>query len=256
MNAPIRQTTSADTGNAAKGPVRTTNSDSGAGSAVVALADRPRRVRARRGEGDRLRDEILDVVEQLLVESGNADTVSIRAVSALVGVTAPSIYRHFEDKDAMVHAACERAFERFDQYLLDSSAHATNALEVIHARALAYLQFAVANPGQYRVLFMTPDSHRHDKTTAFDAERSEMKGVVNIAEAIREAIETGLVQKHADPMEMAIMLWSMVHGIASLRIAMSDVPWPDVEHQADMLFTMLANGLCTEHSRELLGDPC
>ena len=46
------------------------------------LADRPRRVRARRGEGERLRDEILDAAEKLLVETEDADEVSIRAISS------------------------------------------------------------------------------------------------------------------------------------------------------------------------------
>jgi AcrR family transcriptional regulator len=210
---------------------------------VVPLAA-PRRVRARRGEGERLREEILDAVERILVETGDAEQVSIRAVGQLVGVTAPSIYRHFSDKDVMVHEACQRAYDRFDNYLNESSANETDPLSVIHAQALAYVRFAMDNPGQYRVLFMKPAPHHHDHSTSFDPERSEMKALVHIAHTVGAAIELGVLRPVADPMTLATMLWSGVHGIASLRLAMTDVPWPTVEEQVELLFTLLAFGMC------------
>lgn len=219
---------------------RTSEESAGASTNVVALADRPRRVRARRGEGERLRDEIIDAVEQLLIAHG-AEGVSIRAVGQLVGVTAPSIYRHFDDKDAMVHAACQRAFDRFDAYLLDASKDAATPLDAIHASAIAYLRFADANPSQYRVLFMDEESHHHDKP---DLGSPEMKGLVHIVELVRAAIDGGFVKPVAEPLELAVMLWSMVHGMAALRIAMPVFDWPPIEHQANLMFDMLAQGMC------------
>ena len=72
------------------------------------------RPRSRRGEGDALRDEILDAAERLIVRAGDADAVSIRAIADAVGVSPPAIYLHFPDKDALVSAVCERRFEEFD----------------------------------------------------------------------------------------------------------------------------------------------
>jgi AcrR family transcriptional regulator len=220
-----------------------TDADAGQGATtnVVALADRPRRVRARRGEGDRLRDEIIDAVEALLIAHGS-EGVSIRAVGQLVGVTAPSIYRHFDDKDSMVHAACQRAFDRFDAYLLDSTKGAANPLEAIHASAIAYLRFAEANPSQYRVLFMSEDGHHNHES--HDLGSTEMKGLVHIAEMVKAAMDAGFVARIAEPIELAVMLWSMVHGIAALRISMPDFEWPTIETQANLMFSMLANGMC------------
>ncbi len=207
---------------------------------VIALADRPRRVRARRGEGDRLRDEIMDAVDALLIAHGS-DGVSIRAVGSLVGVTAPSIYRHFDDKDAMVHAACQRAFDRFDAYLVEASKDAANPLEAIHSSAIAYLRFADANPSQYRVLFMSEESHHHD---SHDLDSTEMKGLVHIVEQVKAAVDAGFVAPVAEPLELSVMLWSMVHGIAALRLSMPDFAWPPIEAQANLMFTMLAHGMC------------
>ena len=49
------------------------------------------RSRARRGEGDLLREEILLAATRLLIETGNEDAMSIRAIADAVGVSPPSI---------------------------------------------------------------------------------------------------------------------------------------------------------------------
>lgn len=225
----------------------------GTGSSFAVQNDRSeatmplKRTRAKRGEGERLRDEILDAAEKLLMETADAEAVSIRAISQMVRVSAPSIYRHFEDKDALVLAVCERAYDRFGEYIQAGAATGTDPLGEIHGRAVAYIRFALANPGQYRVLFMTPGAHKHPDMAddrAFDMEHSHMKGLVELVDSVERAVAAGLVRPVASPLEMSIMLWSAVHGIASLRIAHPHMPWPSEEAQADLLFTMLAEGMC------------
>jgi len=49
------------------------------------------------------------------METGHAKAVSIRSVAQRVGVTSPSIYLHFADKDALLDAVCARYFERLDR---------------------------------------------------------------------------------------------------------------------------------------------
>lgn len=207
-----------------------------------------KRVRARRGEGDRLREEILDAAEQLLVEKADADAVSIRAISQMVGVTAPSIYRHFEDKDALVLAVCERAYDRFGDYIEEGAAKGEGPLGQIMGRAVAYVNFALANPGQYRVLFMTPGSHKHPDMiheSSFDMAKSDMKGLVELVISVEHAIADGLIRPIATALDLSVMLWSQVHGIASLRIAHPEMPWPSAEEQVQLMFECLAAGMCT-----------
>lgn len=217
-----------------------------------------KRVRARRGEGERLREEILDAAEQLLVEKADAEAVSIRAISQMVGVTAPSIYRHFEDKDALVLAVCERAYDRFGDFIEAGAFQGKDGgpLGEIMGRALAYVQFALANPGQYRVLFMTPGSHKHPDMDqdALDMDQSHMKGLVELVESVERAIADGLILPKASAKDMSIMLWMQVHGIASLRIAHPDMPWPPAEQQVQMMFEFLSEGMCTDRARAKLQD--
>ena len=226
-------------------PVDAESIAGGVAPEVNEVVVRPRRIRARRGQGDRLREEILSAVEQLLVQTGDAEAVSIRAVSQLVGVTAPSIYRHFVDKDAMVLAACTQAWERFDHYLIEAAASESDPLLSIKAEALAYLRFASAHPGEYKVLFMVPTSTTQEQAhNVFDIEKSEYTALVHIAQSVERAIAARSILPIADPMTMATMLWASVHGIASLRIAKPEVPWPSVEEQLEVMFALLANGMC------------
>jgi AcrR family transcriptional regulator len=69
-----------------------------------------KRRRAARGSGEQLREEILNAATDLLLETGHAKDVSIRSVAQRVGVTPPSIYLHFADKDALLDAVCGRYF--------------------------------------------------------------------------------------------------------------------------------------------------
>lgn len=86
------------------------------------MTTQPRkRHRAPRGSGELLRDQILDVTTELLLDTGNAKAVSIRSVAQRIGVTSPSIYLHFADKDTLLDAVCSRYFEKLDEEMQRAS---------------------------------------------------------------------------------------------------------------------------------------
>src|SRR5207248_1609382 len=108
--------------------------------------DRARRIavkrrRAARGSGEQLREEILDATTELLLETGHAKAVSIRSVAQRVGVTPPSIYLHFADKDALLDAVCARYFEKLDEEMQRVAADQPSTIDVLRAQGLAYVRF-------------------------------------------------------------------------------------------------------------------
>src|SRR5918997_6228755 len=113
------------------------------------------RRRAKRGEGDLLRADILAAAEQLLIQTGDEGAVSIRAIADAAGVTPPSIYLRFADKTELLAAVCEARFQDFDRYLEEATAGIDDPLEAIRARGRAYVRFGLENPEHYRILFMT-----------------------------------------------------------------------------------------------------
>jgi AcrR family transcriptional regulator len=112
----------------------------------------PRR-RHRRGEGARLRGELIDAASRLLAELGDAERLSVRAVARAAGVTAPSTYRHFPDKRSLVRAVVEERFRDFDRVLDQAQAGSSDPFDALKRRCRAYLRFAREHPGHYRVLF-------------------------------------------------------------------------------------------------------
>lgn len=203
------------------------------------------RARARRGEGDRLRAEILDAAEALLVERTDPEAVSIRSITARVGCTAPSLYRHFADKDALLLEVCEKAFEHFDDYIQSRMPIGADPIEGLVACARAYIDFAIDHPGHYRILFMTPDLGDFDLNADGTIDFSD-KGAVTLqrlVEQVQGAMDAGMVQG-SSATSVASLLWAVVHGFASLRITKAGFPWPPLDRQFDELTGLLVHGLC------------
>ena len=73
---------------------------------------------AARGRGEDLRGEIVAATKELLAEAADSDAVSIRAVAEAVGVTPPSIYLHFADKNQLLEAVVVDVFAELDTAMM------------------------------------------------------------------------------------------------------------------------------------------
>ena len=155
----------------------------------------PDRPRARRGEGDRLRDEILEAAEALLVETGSEDAVSIRAVADRVGVTPPSIYRHFADKGTLLFEVCDRQFDRFHEYLDAKRSGHADPVEALLASGRAYVEFGLTYPEHYRIMFMgrsdlTPEQYQ-------DHVLAEQASFMALVESVQDCVDAGRLDRDA-----------------------------------------------------------
>ena len=184
-----------------------------------------RRPRARKGEGAALRDEILAATERLLLETGSAEAVSIRAVAERVGVTPPSIYRHFADKSDLIFEVCARHFAALDEFLARASEGVDDPVERLRAMGLAYMRFGLDNPEPYRILFMTAADDTPEEyqvvvlrdNAAFD----------QVRRCAQDCIDAGRFRPgFTDAYRLAIGFWARVHGLTSLLIAKPQFPWP------------------------------
>lgn len=196
------------------------------------------RERARRGEGDKLRGEIVAAGMRLLFETGDEEAVTIRAVAKAVGVSPPSIYLHFADKNALLLAVCEATFDDLHDHIEAAAAGVDDPLEVLRVRGRAYVQFGLDNPEQYRILFMTrpPELHSHEGLPAPAAFQSHL-------EAVQRAWDAGLLAAAPSAELAAFSLWAGVHGITSLLIAKPDFPWPDRDVLVDHVLRTNVHGL-------------
>lgn len=197
-----------------------------------------RRRRAQRGSGEQLRAEIITATKSLLAETGKADAVSIRAVADRVGVTAPSIYLHFADKDALLDAVVTDVFTELDTVMAKAEAEVTGTspLARLRAQGLAYIRFAVGHPEHYRVATMEPCA-TPPEVDAVLASACFARFTATIAQCQAAGVFGG-----DDPLPIALDLWSTAHGLASLMIAKPYLPWGDLEVIADRQLRTTALG--------------
>ncbi len=208
----------------------------------------PHRPRSRRGEGALLRAEILDAAKDLLAETASEDAVSIRAVAQRVGVTPPSIYRHFADKDRLLLEVCHESFDRFAA-ALEGPAAAADPIERIAALGRAYVEYAVDFPEHYRIMFMA----RFELSAQEYAEemiRDESTFGI-LLRTSQDLIDAGLIRPDlADrgALHVGILFWSAVHGLASLFVAKPGLPWPDREQLVEDLVDVAVAGITASAS--------
>jgi hypothetical protein len=92
----------------------------------------------------------------------------------------------------------------------------------------AYIQFALAHPNQYRLLFMTPGPALAPERSAIRKGDVDQDAYALLVKTIAEAIANGLLRPELEDAEqVAQVLWSGVHGYASLILTKHNDPWID-----------------------------
>lgn len=198
-----------------------------------------KRRRASRGSGEQLREEIVAAAKKLLAETKDADDVSIRAVADAVGVTPPSIYLHFADKDELIGAVVLDVFAELDSAMLQAADGIAEPLERLRAFGLAYIRFAVGHPEHYRLATMDPCA----KPPAVD-EVLASSAFEHFNAAVRDCMDAGIFAP-GDVLPITLDLWAAAHGIAALIVAKPYLPWGDLDEVADRVLCAAALGHAT-----------
>jgi len=126
--------------------------------------------RSRDAESEGTRRAILAAAEDLLAEGD----LSIRQLCARAGVTPPTIYHHFGDKRALVARVVDDCFAVFDRAL----ARRRPPADPVEALAWAfdrYVEYGLAHPAHYRLMFQQRDARRPTPPPAACASRSRRR---------------------------------------------------------------------------------
>lgn len=187
------------------------------------------RTRNRRGEGARLRAELIDAAARLLESSGTAESLSLRAVAREVGIAAPSIYRQFETRDELVEAVAADSFERLERALMLAMTGIHDPDDTLRACCSAYCEFGLEQPGHYQILFIAPLALDPGNRTA---ERPGQRVFGRLVDAVQACIDARA--RHGDSFQIATNVWVALHGIVSLQISRPhSFPWPPVQALID-----------------------
>jgi AcrR family transcriptional regulator len=178
------------------------------------------RQRNPRGQGERLRDDIIEAASRLLADPASAP-LTLRAVAREVGVAATSVYLHFADIQSLVLAVADRRFGELVQLQnLAMDLAASTPRERVLAGCMAYCEFGLANPGHYQVMFVSQN------VSSAGSAVDQMPGYKVFRQLI-DAVADCLAPGSDDAaFATATMIWQQLHGIVSLRISRPRFPWP------------------------------
>lgn len=168
-----------------------------------------------------------------------AAALSLRAIARALDITAPAIYNYFPNRDALVTALIEDAYNSLRDALLASQAiDEASHVERILASARAYRNWALAHPEEYSLIFGTPIPNYHAPMEitgpaaagsmavtigVFDA--AWRAGAIDIEGLITETPEIiqALLEKfeYGGPPEIihiTLASWARIHGMVSLEL--------------------------------------
>src|SRR5512145_1485703 len=110
------------------------------------MGSRERRER----EKAEVRQAILDAARELFVEKGY-EAVTLREIAKRIEYSPTAIYLHFRDKKAVINAICDHDFLALAKKF-GKIAEIADPLERLKAAGLAYADFALRHPNQYRLM--------------------------------------------------------------------------------------------------------
>lgn len=174
-----------------------------------------------------------------VIQAQGVDMLTLRSVGERLGVSRTALYRHFADKSALLTAVAREGFRTLRRELV--AGWGAGAWEGFEAMGLAYIRFAVANPSHYRVMFggfvkgHTDPDLVEEATGAFQA----------LVDAIVALQQAGTLRAD-DPLQLARVIWALVHGVAMLAIdGQIDHQGATVESVAHLALERLRTGVVT-----------
>ncbi len=169
-------------------------------------------VRAEPGAGPDLREACL-AEALVIISSAGVEKLSMREVARRIGVSHQAPYRHFASRDHVLAEIVRRAFADFAQALRASAQTDDPAADSL-AMGLAYVQFALAAPLKYRLMFggTLPDPADHPDM---------MRGARDAFDVLRHALirlfkARGRQSDRETIDREALFVWSSLHGLVSL----------------------------------------
>ncbi|HEX5380552.1 MAG TPA: TetR/AcrR family transcriptional regulator [Phenylobacterium sp.] len=157
-----------------------------------------------------VRNRLLAAAKTILERDGR-DHLQLRAIAALTGVSAPTVYYHYADKHSLLGALAREGFLALSATLEHADAGETGG-PGLRAISASYLDFVDAHPALYRLMYELRDSEPTAEVVA--AEDAALA-------AMRLAVGRALSDRAPDEAvaNLAEVLWAFGRGAAAVGLA-------------------------------------
>jgi AcrR family transcriptional regulator len=152
---------------------------------------------------------LVEAAKQVIAERG-LDGCTLREVARRVGVTHVATYRHYADRRALLAAVAEHGFHQLRRRLERARAKTPASLAPrLRGILAAYLHFCWDEPALTAVMFGPRLSRRGE----FPSLEAAVMGSLGI---IEETIASLARRQRRSPRDLALGLWTFVHGFSTL----------------------------------------
>ena len=163
-----------------------------------------------------LKELILDGARRVFEREGH-DKLSIRKVAREIDYSPGTIYLYYKDKDALLLALHEDAFARKSQ-LFAPLMSLSDPRARLEAMGRAYISHALSQPSDFHLMFVDacPMASLREQNLEWRDGNTAFQMLVR---TLRDGIVAGAFDERIDPEQMAVVLWSLVHGCAMLILS-------------------------------------
>lgn len=143
-----------------------------------------------------------------LVEEAGPEAFTLRACARRAGVSHAAPAHHFRDRAGLLSAYAATIFDDFRAAMLARLETAgDDPFLRLKAIGAAYIDFARARPGAFRLMF---------RTELLDMQHPALREASDRGFAVLAMTVATLVRDPSRAQPLAVLAWSMVHGFATL----------------------------------------
>jgi|GEM_PF-557921 len=189
-----------------------------------------------------LRRALLDAALDVVNVSG-VDAVTMSGLSKSLGVSVAAPFRHFPTREAFLVALAEEGALHMVRFMAEAAARQTDPLEAQRARGVAYVRFAVVQPGFFRLLarpeIVAASEHLRQASAAQQALMDPVLGRHH-----QGPISTELTRRSAGMLAAQALTYGLARMITDGLLG--DVSADDAERLAQELTGVLGEGLAQQ----------
>ena len=178
----------------------------------------------RERERTQIREKILDAALDVFATEG-IEGVTMRALADAIEYSAPVIYAHFRDKDAIIQELCYRQLRSLAKVF--GTFGALDPVERLRQVGYVYVDFAVDHPSHFRFLFLTAATYSGDdeQIARDDPQRN---AYAFLKQTAKDGLAAGVFRpEYTDAEEIAQLCWACAHGLVALQNIKGNDTWVD-----------------------------
>jgi AcrR family transcriptional regulator len=194
--------------------------------------DFPQRWREAQGF-DATREVLRDAAYDIIRTKG-LDDLNMRGLAARVGASAMAAYRYYPGKEFLVEDIRSQVTIRFAEALRDAATRADDPVGRFRNMCVAYLEYAIGNEQEYRLMFGAVASPKAEDT---GRKAPAWEALLQVLDHLPRPDGDASIVDHAH------LVWGSLHGVAMLHLSKRLIFGRSIEDLAEPTLVFLLDAL-------------